>query len=90
MVDLLERPISGYFANLFDLRWVLGRYGYDPCDEVDVDILMGLPDGLRYHGGQIQFQCRVCDEWSEWPVDIADFDIDDRNNVCGGSPLCCP
>ncbi len=85
-----KREISTQFAKLFGLRYLLDRYGYDPCDEWDIDLVLGLPDGLTYQNGEIQYQCRVCDRWTEWPVEISDFVIDDPHNVCGGSPRCCP
>lgn len=82
--------ISLFLAHAFDLRWMLGRYGFDPCDEWSIDDMLKLPDGLSYHNGSISFQCRSCDKWSAWEADVADFDIDDHNNLCGGSPRCCP
>lgn len=86
----IARPISGYFANLFNLRWDLGRFGNDPCDEWVIDDVLGLPDGLSFIDGGIKFQCRICESWTEWPAEIADFDINAHENVCGGSPRCCP
>lgn len=49
-----------------------------------------LPDGLRDNEGKVEFECRSCESWSEWHADVADFDINDINNLCGGSPRCCP
>lgn len=49
-----------------------------------------LPDGLRYHDGEVQFECRSCGKWSEWPSDVADFEPGAYENMCGGSPRCCP
>lgn len=49
-----------------------------------------LPEGLIMLAGKVQFACRVCGEWTEWPANIEDFDIDTPENVCGGSPRCCP
>lgn len=83
-------PVSGFLANLFDLRWVLGRCGHDPCDEWDIDTLMGLPDGLSFRDGEVQFECRNCERWSQYHGEVNDFDIDDDMNLCGGSPRCCP
>jgi len=85
-----NRPVSGRFANLFNLRWVLGRYGFDPCDEWDIDSVLGLPEGLSFIDGQVRFECRSCGNWTEWPVDVADFELDHDANVCGGSPRCLP
>lgn len=50
----------------------------------------GMPDGLREHNGMIEFQCRVCESWTEWPGEVLDYDPDAHENVCGGSPRCCP
>lgn len=82
--------ISTKFANLFGLRYILGRIGNDPCDEWNIDDVLNLPDGLHYHNGEIRFECRVCKAWTEWPTDVNDFDPDAHENVCGGSPRCCP
>ncbi len=49
-----------------------------------------LPDGLREYNGLIEFQCRSCGAWTEWPDEIADYDPDAHENMCGGSPRCCP
>ena len=84
------KPISARLAGMFGLRYMLGRYGYDPCDEWDIDVVLGLPEGLSYMAGQVQFECRSCGNWAEWPADIADFELGHRHNVCGGSPRCCP
>lgn len=91
-IDTATLPveISLRLANPFDLRWMLGRYGYDPCDECSIDAIFDLPDGLSYRNGSISFQCRVCDNWAEWPVAVEEFDIDSDMNLCGGSPRCCP
>lgn len=49
-----------------------------------------LPDGLREHNGLIEFQCRVCGRWTRWEGEVLDYDPDASENVCGGSPRCCP
>lgn len=49
-----------------------------------------LPDGLRYHDGEIQFECRSCGSWTEWPASVADFEPGASENRCGGSPRCIP
>jgi hypothetical protein len=49
-----------------------------------------LPDGLEMMDGRPHFQCRVCEKWTEWEVDPADFVAGVAENVCGGSPWCCP
>lgn len=49
-----------------------------------------LPDGLFERDGVVMFACRVCGRDSEWPTDIEDFVFDAPQNVCGGSPRCCP
>ena len=36
------------------------------------------------------FKCRVCGTNVRWEGDPEDFDEDDPNNLCGGSPRCCP
>ncbi len=41
-----------------------------------------LPDGLREENGVIEFQCRVCESWTEWPAEIADY----RNRRDGARP----
>lgn len=48
-----------------------------------------LPEGLYRRDGRLQFECRVCERWTEWPADPEDFDINAPENVCGGSPRCC-
>ncbi len=49
-----------------------------------------LPDGLREHNGLFEFQCRVCERWTEWPGEVLDYDPDTHENMCGGSQRCCP
>lgn len=49
-----------------------------------------LPDGLFYLDGQIMAACRVCANAYEWPADVGDYVEGELNNVCGGSPRCCP
>lgn len=93
MIDLfMPKPVevSGSLANLFDLRWLLGRYGYDPCDETCVDTVLGLPDGLSYIGGSVKFQCESCAQWTTWEGEIPEFELGHYANRCGGSPRCCP
>lgn len=82
--------ISGKLASLFGLRFILDREGHDPCDEWDIDLVLGLPEGLTYTRGAIRFECLSCGELTEWPADVEDFDIDAIENRCGGSPRCCP
>lgn len=84
------RPVSASLANLFNLRWVLGREGFDPCDDQDIDLVLGLPEGLSFSNGAVRFECRGCEQWAPWEGDIADFEIDHYANMCGGSPRCCP
>lgn len=87
----ISKPIaSSFLARLFNVRWELGFYGSDPCDEWDIDSVLGLPDGLYYRNGRRQFQCLSCDKWTDWEGEVADFKIEDPNNLCGGSPRCCP
>ena len=87
-----RRPVevSGFLANLFNLRWALGRFGWAPCDEWSIDDLLGLPEGLSYRDGAISFQCNVCEAWTEWPAEPEDFDIGAHENMCGRSPRCIP
>jgi hypothetical protein len=85
-----RREIAPRLSLLFGLRYMLDRYGYDPCDEWDIDTLLQLPEGLEYRSGQIQYQCRVCERWTELPVDATEFELDDPHNMCGRSPSCCP
>lgn len=49
-----------------------------------------LPEGLIRKSGVLMFECRSCNKWTEWPANIEDFDINAPENVCGGSPRCCP
>lgn len=49
-----------------------------------------LPEGLFVKDGKIMYHCRVCEEATEWPVEIEDFCFNDDHNVCGGSPRCLP
>ena len=82
--------VSGSLANLFNLRWLLGRYGYDPCDQWDISTILGLPEGLSYTDGQIKYRCERCDELAEWCGEIEEFELGHYANLCGGSPRCCP
>lgn len=82
--------ISGKLASLFGLRYILGRVGNDPCDEWDIDALLGLPEGLTYFRGEIRYECLSCGDLAVLPCGVEEFDIDDPNNLCGGSPRCCP
>lgn len=82
--------VSADLARIFNLRWVLGRVGNDPCDEWCIDTLMGLPEGLTYRDGAPQFQCGVCEAWTVWEGDLQSFENGHYANVCGGSPRCCP
>jgi hypothetical protein len=84
------REIPARLAGMFGLRYLLDRYGYNPCDEWDIDVVLGLPEGLMYRDGEIQFECKSCERWSQWPAEVADFCDDDPNNLCGGSPRRCP
>lgn len=68
-----------------------------PTDEELLDLALGdvfadeLPAGLLLNAkGFPEFECVSCGEWTEWPADIEDFDIDNPNNQCGRSPRCCP
>lgn len=49
-----------------------------------------LPDGLYWIEGKPTFACRVCDAWTVWDGEPEDFEDGHPNNVCGGSPRCCP
>lgn len=49
-----------------------------------------LPDGLVRVDGQLLFDCRVCGEPTEWPLEVEDWDPDADGLVCGRSPRCCP
>lgn len=80
----------GALANLFRVRFALGLEGYDPCDEWDIDQVLELPEGLTYVRGAIRFECLSCGELAELPCDVSEFDIDAPENLCGGSPRCCP
>jgi len=86
----MSREISSRFAVLFGLRYMLDRVGNDPCDECDIDALLGLPEGLTYVRGAIRFECLSCGDLDEWPAEVEDFDIDNPANRCGKSPGCCP
>lgn len=88
-IAIVRRP-RVLLEALFGVRYLLGRYGDDPCDEWCIEDIMNLPDGLFYIGGKIQFECNVCEKWTEWPADISEFEIGHYANVCGGSPRCCP
>ena len=88
--EATTRPVSASLANLFNLRWVLGREGFDPCDEQDIDLVLGLPEGLSFIDGAVRFECRGCEAWTPWEGEIADFEEGHYANMCGGSPRCCP
>lgn len=75
---------------LFGLRFLLDRYGYDPCDEVDIDLVLNLPEGLSYRAGQVQYECESCGEWTELPIDPSEYEHGHPHNVCGRSSGCCP
>lgn len=50
-----------------------------------------LPEGLHYgDDGKVMFFCGGCDQYREWIGEPADFVLGERENVCGGSPRCCP
>jgi len=50
-----------------------------------------LPEGLeRTNDGTLLFECLSCGRDTEWPAEVADFDINNSANLCGGSPRCCP
>lgn len=49
-----------------------------------------LPDGLFMHKGAVSFTCRSCGNVAPWDGEVADFQNGHRNNLCGGSPRCCP
>lgn len=49
-----------------------------------------LPEGLVMLGGRPQFPCRVCGAWTDWEGEVKDFVDGLAENVCGGSPWCCP
>ena len=87
---LAAKPVSGFLAAMFNLRWVLGREGFDPCDEWDPSDILGLPDGLTYRNGRIEYDCVRCGNAAEWPVEIELYEHGDDMNLCGGSPRCCP
>jgi hypothetical protein len=40
---------------------------------------------VEYH-----VRCQSCGKWYEWPVAIEEYVEGDQNNMCGGSPSCCP
>lgn len=40
---------------------------------------------IEYH-----VRCHGCGKWYEWPVAIEEYVEGDTNNLCGGSPSCCP
>jgi hypothetical protein len=82
--------ISGKLAAMFGLRFILDREGYDPCDEWDIDAVLGLPEGLTYVCGAIRYECLSCGKLAELPCGVEEFDIDCPYNLCGGSPRCCP
>lgn len=83
-------PVSSYFTQLFKLRYVLDLVGYDPCDDWTAEEVLQYPDGLYYLDGRAQFSCRVCERMTDWEGEIAEFEFDAYENVCGGSPRCCP
>jgi hypothetical protein len=51
-----------------------------------------LPDGLwRRSDGTLMYECVSCEQATEWPLGIAEFDINKYDlNLCGRSPRCCP
>lgn len=49
-----------------------------------------LPDGLYEINGAVGFNCNVCDNFTEWNAEVSDFKFGGHENVCGGSPRCCP
>lgn len=82
--------VSRRLAHLFGLRWVLGREGYDPCDAWAPEDVLGWPPGLTYRNGAAHYYCVSCGELTEWPLEPEEYDEGDPNNLCGGSPRCCP
>jgi hypothetical protein len=62
-----------------------------PADAPIAQIEDELPDGLYMLDGNVMATCRRCDRSYEWPAEIERFPgSDDYNNLCGGSPSCCP
>lgn len=60
-------------------------------EQKPAEIVEELPDGLwRNPKGVLTYYCRSCGNASEWYGETKDFDIDNENNLCGGSPCCCP
>jgi hypothetical protein len=50
-----------------------------------------LPDGLIEDAyGVIRYECNSCCAWAEWFGEIDEFELGDRNNLCGGSERCIP
>lgn len=88
--DIITVPVSSRLASLFGLRWLLGRYGFDPCDEWDPNAFLGLPDGLFWRAGNVMYCCASCGEATELPVDPEEYEDGHPHNVCGRSPRCCP
>lgn len=68
---------------LFETKPIVGKERQAPSHDA-------LPDGLIRQEGKVQYRCRVCEAWTEWPAEIEEFDINDPHNVCGGSPRCHP
>lgn len=90
MMAVMAAPQKRNLIALFNLRWALDLEGHDPCDEWDANVVLQLPEGLWWRDGQVQFECRTCGAWTEWPAEIEDFHEDNPANVCGGSPRCIP
>jgi hypothetical protein len=87
-IEAEARRYAGHYSEGTDGRNTFVMFA-DMVADLTADRVR-LPDGLRRHDGQLQFQCRVCEHWTEWPDDVADFDPDAPENMCGGSPRCCP
>lgn len=89
-MSVMTTPVRRNLIAVFNLRWVLGLEGSDPCDEWDANAVLDLPPGLWWRNGEIQFECQSCGCWTAWPADIADFEEENPANRCGGSPRCIP
>lgn len=49
-----------------------------------------LPEGLFMHQGRVSFECASCGKTTGWEGTLDEWEPDAMENLCGGSPRCCP
>lgn len=76
-----------------DVHNIVGEWcGYCDCPAgEELKARKALPEGLHYSDdGKVMYHCHGCDQFKELEIEPAEFVHGDPNNLCGGSPRCCP